>query len=380
MKQQPRFPPGFWPIWSTVALDLLGFGIIIPLLPLYAKEFGATPFHVGLLLATYSLGQFVMSPVWGRLSDRVGRKPILMVTVAGSCIGSLVLGLAGSLPLLFLGRAIDGISGASVAVARATVADVATPDRRARLMGLLGAAFGLGFVIGPAVGSVAARFGSSAPFLLAAGLAFANLVSIIIRVKETRAVVTARSRGLDRRSVSHPVRRLALLTLVAVGAFSAFEATFSLLAEERLGIDQTTIGFVFAAVGILLVVTQGVLVGPAAVRFGETDLIRIGLFLNVAGFGVIAVATTWTVLVPGLLTLALGQGLITPALSSSVAQHADPDAVGAALGVQESAGGLARVVGPILGGLLFGMTSWAPYAVAAGLTMVAIPMTRVGRR
>ncbi|MCL1599654.1 MAG: MFS transporter, partial [Actinomycetia bacterium] len=157
-------PRGFWTVWTSVALDLLGFGIIIPILPLYASDFGASPFVIGLLLASYSLAQFIFSPIWGRVSDKAGRKPVLVVTLVGSAIGSLVLGLAGSILVLFVGRIIDGISGASVAVARAVVADTADEKDRPRLMGYLGAAFGIGFVLGPALGGLAGLFGPRVPF------------------------------------------------------------------------------------------------------------------------------------------------------------------------------------------------------------------------
>ncbi|MDH3249670.1 MAG: MFS transporter, partial [Acidimicrobiia bacterium] len=207
MTQSERTPAGFWAVWTTVAMDLLGFGIIIPLLPLYADSFGASPTTIGVLFASYSLAQFVLSPVWGRISDRVGRKPVLVVTIIGSAVGSLVLGLAGSLIVLFVGRIIDGASGASVAVARATVADVATPEQRPRLMGLLGAAFGFGFVIGPVVGSLAALGGPAVPFFLAAAISALNAVATWIRVPETSVVAEAGAARGSIRDLSSVVAR-----------------------------------------------------------------------------------------------------------------------------------------------------------------------------
>src|SRR5437660_3298154 len=181
-------PPGFGAIWSSVAIDLVGFGIVLPLLPLYAKgSFGASPTQVGLLVASFSIAQFALAPVWGRVSDRVGRKPVLVLSLVGTAIGSLLTGLAGSLAVLFLGRVVDGASGASVSVAQAAVADVATPGERARLFGLLGAAFGLGFVGGPALGAVAALGGRRLPFLLAAAIAGGNAVWALRRLPETHA-------------------------------------------------------------------------------------------------------------------------------------------------------------------------------------------------
>lgn len=369
-----RTPEGFWAVWTAVAMDLLGFGIIIPLLPLYADSFGATATTIGILFASYSLAQFVLSPVWGRISDRVGRKPVLVVTIVGSAIGSLTLGLAGSLTVLFIGRIIDGASGASVAVARAAVADVATPEQRPRLMGLLGAAFGFGFVIGPVVGSLAALGGPEIPFFLAAAISAANAIATWIRVPESRVVTAAGASSGSIRDLSGTVVRLVVLTFVGITAFGAFEATFSLLAEVRLGLGEAEIGFVFAGLGVLLVATQGGLIGPATRLVGERQLIRVGLVLNVVGFLMLSTAESWALLIPGLAILALGQGFITPALASAIAGSAEPGRSGAALGVQQSAGGLARVVGPAMGGALFAIELAVPYVVAAGLTLAALPI------
>ncbi|MFP5332672.1 MAG: MFS transporter [Acidimicrobiia bacterium] len=379
MTTRQPIPRGFWPVWTAVAVDLLGFGIIIPLLPLYAERFGASPFTIGLLFASYSLAQFVFSPIWGRISDRVGRRPILLVTITGSAIGSLILGLAGSLPLLFLGRILDGASGASVAVARATVSDVATADQRARLMGLLGAAFGLGFVVGPSLGALASLGSPSLPFFVAAGISVLNLVAGFVRIPETLREPAMPATGGGIRSLPNPVLRIVLLTFVGITAFSAFEDTFSLLGSARLAMTEPTVALVFAGVGLVLVVTQGAMVGPINKTLGEAATIRLGLVLNIVGFGLLSVADRWAFLVPGLVLLAVGQGLLTPTLSSAVAGLA-PERAGAALGVQQSAGGLARVAGPALGGALFAWAIPLPYVVAAGLTLAALPIVPTVRQ
>src|SRR3954462_6266938 len=163
-------PPGFGTIWTTVAVDLVGFGVVLPLLPLYASRFHASPATIGAMFASFSVAQLVFAPIWGRVSDRVGRKPILVLSLVGTALGTLLTGLAGSLALLFVGRIVDGVSGASVSVAHAAVADVSPPRERARLFGLLGAAFGVGFVAGPTIGALAARLGDRPPFLLAADI------------------------------------------------------------------------------------------------------------------------------------------------------------------------------------------------------------------
>jgi len=367
-------PRGFWTVWTSVALDLLGFGIIIPILPLYASDFGASPFVIGLLLASYSLAQFIFSPIWGRVSDKAGRKPVLVITLIGSAIGSLVLGLAGSILILFVGRIIDGISGASVAVARAVVADTADEKDRPRLMGYLGAAFGVGFVLGPALGGLAGLFGTRVPFLIAAALAAINAIVAAYRLEETRKEPIAKTPSLVRsvRELDRGLASLIALSFVAVAAFSLFETTFALLAADRLDLTAPQISFVFAFVGVVLVTTQAGLVGPASKRFPETSLIGLGLSLNVAGFLLVALSTTLLQLAPGLILLAVGQGFATPALASVIAGRAPIGRAGVILGVQQSAGGLARVLGPIAGGLLFAIGIRMPYLVAALTTLAAL--------
>ncbi len=363
-------PRGFWTIWTAVAIDLLGFGIVIPLLPLYAQRFGASPFTIGLLFASYSLAQFLFAPVWGKLSDRIGRKPVLLVTIAGSALGSLTVGLAGSLTVLFVGRIIDGVSGASVAVARATVADMVEPHLRPRLMGLLGAAFGVGFVLGPSLGAFAALFGPSVPFFVASGLSLVNLVVGWRRIEETRVSAISPPDGATR--LPQAALRLVLLSFVAVTAFSAFEATLSLLGNHRLGLNESAVALLFAFVGVVLVVTQGGLVGGVTHRLGEGATLRVGLALDLAGFSFLTFANSLSALLAALTLLALGQGLLTPVLSSAIAGSVPARSSGAALGFQQSAGGLARVIGPLMGGWLFATSVSLPYLAAGLLALLGI--------
>jgi multidrug resistance protein len=360
-----------------VALDLLGFGIVIPLLPLYAERFDAGSFVIGALFASYSLAQLVFSPLWGRVSDRVGRRPVLLVTIAGSAIGSLILGLAGTITMLFIGRIVDGISGASVAVARATVADVAAPKDRARLMGLLGAAFGVGFVLGPSIGALATLISPSTPFLLAAALSFGNLVLAWARLPETRKPTADSTPPRDSgiRSLNAPIIRLVVVGFGAITAFAAFEATFALLATSRFGASDSTVAWIFAGVGVLLVAAQGGIIGPLSTRIGDTNVIRFGQVLDLVGFVVIATASAWSALAAGIAFLAMGQGLLTPALSSAVAAESGADDAGLALGVQQAAGGLGRVIGPLVGGALFAIDTPFPYVAAAALSLIVLPLT-----
>jgi multidrug resistance protein len=374
-------PPGFGAIWSTVALDLVGFGIILPVLPLYARRFHASPAVIGVLVASFSVAQLVLAPVWGRVSDRIGRKPVLVVSLVGTAVGSLLTGLAGGIGLLFLGRIIDGASGASVSVAQASVADIAAPSERARLFGLLGAAFGLGFVLGPALGGLLALVSAKLPFFVAAGVAAVNAVVAIRRLPETHEAGSSGDRVSTRppKSRRQPVRSLpgvagllavAFLSLVS---FSAFEATFALFGSRRLGLTESSTYGVFVVIGVLIALDQVVLVRPCVARFGERGALQAGLALNGLGLALLAGVHSFATLLPCLVLLTIGQGLITPTLSSTVAAQAPAGDRGRVLGVQQSVGGMARVVGPTLGGVAFGhLGLWVPYVGGAAVLAVAL--------
>lgn len=420
--ERTPLPAGFGVIWVTVAIDLIGFGIVLPILPQYAERFGAGAALIGVLSASFSLAQLLFAPVWGRLSDRVGRKPLIVLSLFGTAAGSLLTGVAGSIGLLFVGRIIDGISGASVSVAQAAVGDLAAPRDRARLMGLIGAAFGVGFVAGPAIGALAALGGPHVPFFVAAGIAAINGLVALVRLPETAHGVSghplARPEVVAAREAAHqahvaaaeseatdiaaapaldgpgivepahlarpdlelaaPVRarivRLIVVAFVGVVAFSGFEATFSLLASDRFGLHLSSTAAVFAGIGVVLVGVQGGLVGPVTERLGEHRTIRFGLLANAAGLGLLAIDLGWVGLVVALLLLTVGQGLLTPTLSAAVAGLAGRQR-GQWLGWQQSAGGLARVVGPLVAGSLFEFSGvGVPYALGALLALLALAL------
>lgn len=373
-------PPGFSAIWACVALDLVGFGIVVPILPRYAERFGASPSTVGLLVASFSIAQLVFAPVWGRVSDRIGRKPVLVASLVGTAVGSLLTGLAGSLWLLFAGRIIDGVSGASVSVAQAAVVDIAPADQRARLLGLLGAAFGLGFVAGPAIGALAVLGGPEVPFLIAAALAGANAVIAWKRLPETkphpselaRFTAPPDNKAGEFAGTQRGTGGLLLVTFCGMLAFSAFEATFALFAEGRLDLTESSTYAVFAAIGIAIVVVQVRVVHPTVRRLGERGAAQLGLAANGAGLALLARVEDWALLVPALLLLTVGQGLITPTLASMVAARVGERRLGQGLGVQQAAGGLARVLGPIAGGVMFQHVAVsAPYVAGAVVVLVA---------
>lgn len=374
-------PRGFGTIWSTVALDLVGFGIVAPILGRYAERFGASGFQVGLLFASFSLAQLVFSPILGRLSDRIGRKPVILLSLVGTAIGSFITGAAGSLWLLFVGRILDGASGASVAVAQGAVTDVAPPDQRPRLLGLLGAAFGVGFVIGPALGGLASLGGVHLPFFVAGTLALINAVVAWFRLPETR-VNTPEVSNHDaiapdehRSAATTSVRMwgFAWIGLFAIVAFSGFEATFSLLAGDRFDLTEAGIAAIFVGVGIVLVVVQSSLIQPIVAVCGMSRSLHIGLSANCVGLLALSRAHNWPILITALVFLTVGQGLVSPNLTSLIADRAPEHRRGEALGFQHGVNALGRVAGPALAGILFDrMSNGSPYVVGALLCAFAL--------
>jgi multidrug resistance protein len=373
-------PPGFGTIWSTVALDLVGFGIILPILAIYGERLGASPTTLGFLVSSFSVAQLVFSPLLGRLSDRIGRRPVILLSLFGTAVGSVLTGGATSVWMLFVGRIVDGASGASVSVAQGAVTDVAPPEERAHLLGLLSAAFGVGFVLGPALGGLAALAGPRVPFFVAAGIAFANGLVAIKRLPETYPPEARRRVAAE---VAEPVvevgerrrtlARLALVAFIATAAFSAFEATFSLFGQRRFGLTEGSVSVVFVGIGLLLVTVQGGLVRPVNARLGSVVALRVALGATAIGLLLLAATTTWLLLIPALALLVIGQGLATPTMATLVADRAHDARRGGALGFQQSAGALARIVGPAMGGILFEHVGVAaPYVVGAAMVGVAL--------
>ena len=365
-------------VWATVALDMVGFGIMLPVLPLYAEDFGASPAMAAAVIAVFSAAQVVAAPLWGRLSDRIGRKPVLIAALIGSSIGSLVTGLAGALWVLFLGRVLDGASGSSYAVGQAAVADLAEPEDRPRLLGLLAAAFGVGFVAGPLVGSIAALGSRELPFFVAAALAAGNAVVALVRLPSGRpapAVPVPKPGRLALWGAAGPaVRRLAVLSMIAMLGFAGFEATFAMLVERRFPeVGDPTVYGLFASIGLLMVLVQTRIVGPANARLGTRSALRAALSLVAAGMVVLAIGGGWAGLAVALVLLVVGQGVFGPTLSNATVETVGADGRGSALGLQQSAGALGRIVGPLLAGVLFGRVAvGAPYLAAAALAVGAL--------
>lgn len=380
--------PRLGPVLLTVLLDLVGFGLVIPLMNFYAERFDASAVQVTALMASYSVAQFVFAPLWGSLSDRVGRRPVMLVSVAGTAVFLALFASAGSLWQLFLFRALHGACAANIGAAQAYVADVTTPETRARGMGLIGASFGVGFTLGPMIGGIlSAKLDLTAPIWLAAALSALNFVWTFFRLPESRRFgerSSATGRVLDPRQVAEVLSRPFVGRVVAMAAtgtlaFSMLESTFGLVADHRWGMKPDTVGYLFGVIGIVGIVIQGGLIGRLVKRFGEVPLLLVGYLVTTTGM--LSLSQTapgqlwwfggWLPIALGTVLLATGTSLTNPSLMGLVSRSAAADEQGRVLGVNQSLGALSRAVAPTMGGWLY--THWFPGGAfaAAGVLMLA---------
>ncbi|MBV9109300.1 MAG: MFS transporter [Gemmatimonadetes bacterium] len=370
-------------VFLTVFLDLVGFGIVIPLLPLYARRFGAGPVAVTWLLAVYSLMQFFFAPWWGRVSDRVGRRPVLLLGLFGSAASYLAFGLAGSLPVLFAARAANGLAGANVGVAQAYIADVTGPEDRAKGMGMIGAAFGLGFVIGPAIGGILSRYGVAVPFLAAAAVTLANALLAVVRLPESlppeRRQAHPAGFGLADRlrmllggRMPGRLRALYAAGFLVTLAFAAMEGTLSLWADARWHATRHGVAYLFTYLGVIAVIAQGGLVGRMVKRIGERRTALWGMGMIALGLAAAALAPSLAVMLAGVGVLALGQGMASPSMSSLISHQGSASEQGRLLGIYQSLSALGRVAGPVIGGVALARVGLpAPFLVAACIALAA---------
>jgi DHA1 family tetracycline resistance protein-like MFS transporter len=340
-------------IFLTIFVNLVGFGIIIPLLPFYAETFGASPLVIGLLFASFSVSQLVASPILGGLSDRWGRRPVLIFSLLGTVVSFVMLAVAGSLTMLFAARIVDGLSGGNIATARAYIADITTEENRAKAFGLLGAAFGLGFIVGPGLGAALSRISYTAPIWAAAaitvaatGLAFFWLPETVHR---TDAGGSSPWRSLAALWNRAPLRVLFTVDFVYWTAFAVYQTTFALFGARRFGFDAAQTGYLLSAFGFLGVVVQGGMVGPVVAALGERKTLAIGLFFAAAGWGGSAFTYSVPVFVAMLVPGAIGIGLCNATLSSLISKSAGPEEQGRVQGAAGALESLGRTIGPVWG-------------------------------
>lgn len=383
----PEVPfAAFATLWLTLFFDLVGFGIIIPVLPFYATSFGASPGTVTLLSTSFSLAQFAAAPVLGRISDRVGRRPVMLVSIAGSCISMLVLGLAGALWMVFLARVISGLCTANISTAHAYVADRVAPARRAKYMGMMGSAIGLGFVFGPAIGGLLFHPElPELPFLVSAGVAGINWVMALLWLPESRRPERApasastpapaprsRWRAIVDTLWGTPLGWIVLVNLCFFLAFSSMESTYALLLEAVLGWGAQETGAVFALLGVVIFVTQGVLVGRLVGRWGERNTLLVSMSLLFVAFCTLGLMSVAWLAVLGSALLACGNGLTTPSINALVSRASQSGDQGFNMGLASSAASLGRIVGPATAGVAFERVGpGVPMLVSAGVVAMA---------
>lgn len=361
-------------IFLTVFIDLLGFGIVIPILPTYAEDYGASALAVGLLSTTYSVMQLLFAPLWGRLSDRVGRRPVIIATALGAAVAYTVFGLADRLWLLFVARAFAGMCAANIATAQAYIADVTSAENRARGMAIIGAGFGLGFTFGPALGGLATHFwGVHAPFFVAAGLALVNSVWAAVALPEPERHVGGERRSARSYRDAFAIPRLALLLgvfLIITYAFANIESTVALFNRHEHDFDARDNAYFFTFIGLTLTLVQLGGTRRLSRAYGERRLIIAGTALMGLGAATLPLAANWWQLLGPAALIAGGNALNSPSLMASISMAAPPERQGEMLGVAQSVGALGRILGPAAGGALFDHAghSW-PY-LTAGILML----------
>jgi len=385
-------------IFITIFIDLVGFGIVIPVLPLYAERYGASEATVGMLVATYSAMQFVFAPILGRLSDRVGRRPVLLVSLIGTSVGFLLMGLAPRMPVglalfglaptlvwLFVARIIDGVSGGNISTAQAYIADVTPPEGRSKGMGLIGVAFGLGFVFGPLIGGVLSRISQEAPFFFAAAMAAANATALYFLLPESLSDEhrrEARRGGILEtleQSGSWQLRAVVATYFFGTVSFAIVTVTFALFAAHRFGFDAWHTGFLFGYVGIVGAVIQGGLLGRLVKLFGDKPLAVAGTAIFAASVFCFPLSQTVTALILAATGIAIGNSLMTPTLNGMASKSVKASLQGRVLGVMASVASLARIIGPVLGGTLLGRDpdssshyGRTPYWTSSAIMLIAL--------
>lgn len=368
-------------LFSIIVVDLIGFGIVMPILPFYAGTYGASAGTLGLLLTVYAAMQFLFAPVWGRLSDRIGRRKVLAITLFAGSLSLVILGCATSLFWLFVGRACSGIFAANLSVASAYVTDVTTETDRAKGMGMIGAAFGVGFLLGPILGGLLAPHGYALPILVAAALTGLNALSVVWRLPEPAAHRSPETSPLADAfgNEDRGIRRLVFMNFLFTAGVALLETTMAFFLRDAFAYDAHHVAYLFAAMAAIMVIVQGGLIRPLTQRFGERRLLLAGSCLLAAALCALPLAHRLSWLLGALIVIAIGRGASQPALLSLVSRQAAPAHRGRVMGVFQSAASLARVAAPAFGGFVYDWSHPTVFVVAGGfvaLVTVATARTR----
>lgn len=360
---------------------MVGFGIIIPVLPFYAEELGASAFELGLLMAVYSLMQLLFSPMWGRISDRIGRKPVILTGIFGLAISFFLMALSSKLWMLFAARIIGGfLSSANMPTVTAYVADITTEEDRGKGMGIIGAAVGLGFILGPAIGGIFSKNSLSLPFFIAGISSFVTFLLVLFVLKES---LTPEQRGKTEaekisvvKQLQEPTGILYFLQLFVSLSLSGLEATFAYFVAKTAGLDTVELGYLFMIMGFAGALVQGGLVGVLTRRYGESFVIQLGIIISALGFGLILFIDSFVTAAIFLTIFGIGNGFIRPAVSALLTKQSSAGH-GSVTGLLSSFDSLGRIIGPPLGGWLFGLSIGLPYISGIVLSLIAYILFRV---
>lgn len=363
-------------LFAVLFIVMMGFSILFPVEPYYARTFGGTAATMGWLMGSYSLAQFIFSPIWGRLSDRVGRKPIMMLGLAGYAISMTLMGLATSLTGLFVARTLAGVlSSATLPTAMAVIADSTTESERAKGMGILGAAFGLGVIFGPFIGGTLGAVQINLPFFVSAGLAAFTFLLVLSILPESHKVGKAsggdRPAGSRWSAYNRETVGLYLMAFVVTFSLAGLETSFPFLASDRLGLNERSVGYVYAVMGLVAAVVQGGLVGVLKKAIGEERMIPAGLFVSALGMAGIAIAPSPVMATIAISLFGAGHGLIRPANASLISQRAKVGH-GLAIGLLDSMDSLGRILGPVVGGALYAMRGSLPFVSGSVMYVAAL--------
>ena len=368
---------------AVIFLMIAGFGLVIPLLPFFAKAYGAPAWQVTLLFSAFSFGQFLSEPFWGRLSDRIGRRPVLIITIAMVGLSYAALAFAPNILAAFMIRFLTGIFAGNISTLQGALADITPPERRAGRMGVLGAAFSAGFTTGPAIGGLLAQpsrgaLGFQLPLLVAAGFALASALAVVLFVRESRPpnaqpMKQVHAAGL-REGFGHPIiSRVVIISFIVVVGFAGIEATYGLWTEKRFGWGPRQIGLAFMVIGLLGAVCQGWLCGRLARQYGEARTLAYGLGFMGLGLCTQGLSPNWPVAMLGFALVCIGQSICFPNVSALISRAAPPDRQGEMLGLNMSGMALARIGGPVLAGQLFSLVAaGAPFAFSALMILPAL--------
>lgn len=369
-------------LFSVVFMDMIGFGFIIPLIPDYIARFGGAPALSGLLAAVYALGQFFAAPIVGRLSDTYGRKPLLLFSIGGTFLFLLLLAFSRNLLLVFAARLLDGLTGGNITVAQSYIVDITDEKNRARGLGLIGMAFGFGFILGPLFGGLLSTFGLAVPAFVAAGIAFINMIFISLLLEESlteerKEQVRSRPRkALSLRLLMNTLRRegtgtVLLMTLFYSFAFVLFESMFAVFVADRLGLDSRSRGLLLAYVGLLVALVQGGLVGPLVKKFDERRLAAISVVIAALSMLLYAFSASLVYLMIVLIPLSIASGIVSTLLRTLLTKSVPHEQAGGTLGLSSSAESLNRVLAPMAGSALFAsLGAWSPGVLAGILLLI----------